>query len=140
MSRHDIAGIWVAFFSRCVVDRLFHGDVLHGTPCALLPLLPLLPLPLPSSPFFFVSTSAQGVRRVTGWFCARRPNSSKRRRRALQLHYADADCRPSDRRALEAPGSTWQRLVEATPNPTYGPASQEVREIVRETLVQRDLC
>ena len=97
-------------------------------------------LPLPSSPFFFVSTSVQGVRRVTGWFCARRPNSSKRRRRALQLHYADADCRPSDRRALEAPGSTWQRLVEATPNPTYGPASQEVREIVRETLVQRDLC
>ena len=29
------------------------------------------------------------------------PNVSHRRRRALQLHYADANCRPADKRALD---------------------------------------
>jgi hypothetical protein len=43
------------------------------------------------------------------------PNVTHRRRRALQLHYADATCRPSDRRALVEHGDKWSRAV-GSPN------------------------
>lgn len=52
------------------------------------------------------------------------PNVSHRRRRALQIHYANANCRPSDGRALLRRGEggehKWSRVVSA-PNPVYGP-------------------
>eukprot|EP01043_Picozoa_sp_COSAG02_P011298 COSAG02_NODE_414_length_22826_cov_9.001364_16_plen_311_part_00 len=52
------------------------------------------------------------------------PNRSHRRRRALQIHYADAKCRPSDGRAslrqrdFEKP--QFSRVVPAS-NPVFGP-------------------
>jgi phytanoyl-CoA hydroxylase len=64
------------------------------------------------------------------------PNVSVRRRRALQVHYADSFCRPSDRRALEQPpaaaaadsssgsSSRWSRVV-TSPNPVFGPQPTE---------------
>ena len=52
------------------------------------------------------------------------PNVSHRRRRALQLHYADGNCRPADRRALEGQSGRWARAVEA-PNPAFGPQPTE---------------
>lgn len=48
------------------------------------------------------------------------PNVSSRRRRALQIHYADANCRPSDRRTLLREDTRFSRVIEA-PNPVFGP-------------------